>query len=215
MPTTTAAWGLLLLGCAAPLSPEPEPTTDEPSILLRCEPGEGPLLAPKEWPRLGETIQDRSTAESRARVDATWERAQSLSRQGRFAESCDAYIDEWREAQDLGYRARVMPYSVSGDNGCARGWSEFLPYQVPELCGYPSEAMRADVTATNGLMWKYRYLTGVAWFRLGGYQRAMECFALPRAHSWVNAASECFQLAESYHDRQSASSQRPPAHVAD
>jgi len=208
-----AAWWLLLVGCSAPpQSPEPEATNDQPAAALRCEPGDGPLAKPEEWPRLSEPPIDRAGRHWRARIDAMWERANSLRRQHRVAESCDAYIEELREAVALGYRAKGIPYSMSSDNTCARGWSEFLPYQVHDFCGYPAEAMQADIESTNGILWKYRYLAGVAWFHLGDYEQAMECFSwIPRAHSWSAAARSCHQLAEAYNDRQKAMGTEPAA----
>ena len=206
MPRRSAAWGLLLLGCTTPAqSAGAAATIDKPADALRCEAGEGPLAKPKEWPRLVEPPNDEAGRQWQARINAMWKRAGMLRRQARRAESCDAYIEEWQEAVALGYRAPLIPYSMSSDDTCARGWSQFLPYQVHNFCGSPDEAMPADIESTNGLLWKYRYLTGLAWFQLGDYEQAMECFSwIPRAHSWSAAARGCYQLAESYNDRQKA-----------
>lgn len=213
MPRTSAAWGLLLLGCTTPAqSAGPAATNDQPADALRCEPGDGPLAKPGEWPRPIEPPNDQAGRQWRARIDAMWGRANSLRRQRRVTESCDAYIEELREAVAVGYRAKGIPYSMSSDNTCARGWSEFLPYQVHKFCGYPAEARRADIEEPNGLLWKYRYLTGVAWFQLGDYEQAMECFSwIPRAHGWSTAARSCHHLAEAYSHRQKAMATEPAA----
>jgi hypothetical protein len=176
-----------------------------PPPMLRCKRGDGPLPAPLEWPK-SHSIEMSPDRAARDRADRHWHRARELAKEHRFVEACKEFRAEWRESLALGYRANLIP--IFFVDRCPDEWSEYLSYQVGESCPisaseYPD---KSALERTGGYWWRARYLSGLNWFRLGDYDRAIECVGqVPREHDWFEAAYECWQLAKEY------KSMQPPA----
>lgn len=168
-----------------------------PAIALRCARGQS-VTAPEEWPHLPsyETALD---GEGRKRVEAAWKEAQDRAMRGRCVEACDGFRAIWRQAVGDGYRAPTIGFGYIGEDCCAEGGSEFLPYLVPESClGYRDwEANEGIADPETGLGWVSHYLTGLVRFRWGQYAQARECFGwVPKTHGWAGAAADCLALIE-------------------
>ncbi|MFO0618691.1 MAG: hypothetical protein U0414_39225 [Polyangiaceae bacterium] len=202
--TLRRQWGLaslLLAGCAAepPKSTALEVGRSPPAEVLRCSHDVGPLAAPAGWPAWWPQLPGYEVAldmDGRKRMLATWQKAQDLATAGHCREACEGFRAIWRGAIAEGYWPKLIPLAQIGEECCAAGFSEFLPYHAPKICGSASDYPYADgKDPASGIFWIGHYLTGLVYFRYGQYEEAKTCFRwVPSTHGWAGAAADCLAL---------------------